>query len=119
MQKLTPLTEDSTRFQLYDLQEARMDISASYLKLVMIVSLCNLLFPVNIIMEWNFARLTNRSSSEIDMNFFNELILFLASLLLIYKYYTYHGFFDPENIFARREMSPDQLFISNIIWEEK
>lgn len=90
-----------------------------YLNYVMVASMINLLFPVNILMEWTFARQTKRGSPELDINFLNELILFLASLMLCLEYKKFSGHYNPENLFSRTDMTDNQLYISNILWEQK
>lgn len=67
-----------------------MQNSATYLRWVMYASLINLLFPMNTIMERFFLRQTKRKPSDLDINFFNEMTLFFASLFLFIEYYKFH-----------------------------
>lgn len=70
-----------------------------YLNAVMYASTINLLFPVNVIMDWTFTRQTKRGSPQVDINFFNELILFIASLMLCLEYNKFYGYHDSRNSF--------------------
>ena len=73
--------------------------SANYLLFVMYASLINLLFPVNVLMEWFFLKQTKRKPSDLDINFFNEMTLFIASLVLYMEYFKLYGLKDPENLY--------------------
>ena len=53
---------------------------------MLVVSLIQLLFPVNLIMEWYFTLKTNRKSPEIGVNFWNEGCLFFIVLYWIFDY---------------------------------
>lgn len=57
----------------------------------MYASLVNLLFPINTLMEWFFLRQTKRKPSDLDINFFNEMTLFIASLVLYIEYFNKFG----------------------------
>lgn len=96
-----------------------MSMSADSLKNVMTACIIHLLFPVNILMEWFFIRQTKRKPSNLDINFLNELTLFIASLLLYTEYYSLKGVYEKDNKFSRENMSDDQLFVSNILWKQK
>lgn len=68
-------------------------------------------------MEWYFAFKTKRKSSEIGINFYNELILFInvvvwANFSQVYKVY------DPEISFADEDMTPDQWLMCAIIHQK-
>jgi len=84
----------------------------------MVVSFIQLLFPVNIIMEWYFTAQTKRKSSEIGINFFNELCLFLIVIWILKDWYEMNGLFNDEIPFARTEMTGNQLFTCNILWHQ-
>lgn len=65
--------------------------SSQNLRWVMYASLVNLLFPINTLMEWFFLRQTKRKPSDLDINFFNEMTLFIASLVLYIEYFNKFG----------------------------
>ena len=86
----------------------------------MYASLINLLFPINTLMEWFFLRQTKRKPSDLDINFLNEMTLFIASFVLYLEYFKYHGNREnPDNKFIRDDMSSDQIYIVNILWLKK
>lgn len=86
----------------------------------MYASLINLLFPINTLMEWFFLRQTKRKPSDLDINFFNEMILCFASFVLYLIYFQMHGNRDnPDNLFLEPDMTDDQVFIANILWAKQ
>jgi len=81
-------------------------ICANFLQLTMYVSFIHLLFPLNQIFEWYFTKQTNRKPTEIGVNFFNELCLFVIMIIWIRDYYGFEGE-DPENKIQRPGMTTD------------
>lgn len=96
-----------------------LNASATYLNFVMYASVINLLFPVNVLMDWFFLKQTKRKPSDLDINFFNELTLFIASLVLCMEYFKLNGFRDKSNEYLDPVMTDNQVYISNIIWYKK
>ena len=83
----------------------------------MYASLINLLFPINTLMEWFFLKQTKRKPADLDINFFNEMILFIASLVLYIEYFNYYGNrTNQNNLYLVDDMTSDQVFIANILW---
>lgn len=101
-------------------QYYQLSSSSAYLNYVMYASLINLLFPINALMEWFFLRQTKRKPSDLDINFFNELTLFAASLSLYIEFFTYHGNrTNQNNKIIQDDMTDDQIYMANILWEKK
>jgi hypothetical protein len=92
-----------------------LDISANKLNLCMYVCFIHLLFPVNILMEWFFLAKTNRKPSDISVTFVNELCLFTVVINWINDWQRFKGLYDPEIEFADPKMSPNQMYICNLI----
>ena len=61
-----------------------LDNLATNLGSVIIVSYLNLLFPLNLLMEFMFTSNTNRKKSDLSADFFNELILFIMTIWVQY-----------------------------------
>lgn len=87
------------------------------MKYVIYASVIHMLFPINYIMEWFFLRKTKRKASSIDINLINECILFVASVMLYDNYLQFYGVYDPNNKLARNDMSADELYIINLVWD--
>jgi hypothetical protein len=68
------------------------------------------------LLEKFFISQTKRKGSDISINFFNELILFIVVIWLIMDWNRYFGFYDPEIKFASKSMNGYQLFSCNILW---
>lgn len=96
--------------------DAFLEASANQFWSLLVVSFIQLLFPINVMLEKFFITVTKRKGSDISINFFNELILFVVVIWLIYDWNRYYGSYDPDIMFAYRQMNGYQLFSCNILW---
>lgn len=72
--------KDFTKYRALLKQE--LEDASVYMKLVIAASFIHILFPLNQFMEWFFLRKTKRSQMDIDINVINELVLFVAAVML-------------------------------------
>jgi hypothetical protein len=72
---------------------------------VLYASIINMFFPLNSFMDWFFLRQTKRKPSDLDINFFNEMILFIASIVLYAEYYKLFGWRKEDNLFYQDDMT--------------
>ena len=79
------MTNEQTK-QKYVLDGMFSDVTAQ-LKLTTYASFINLLFPINFIMETVLVFKTKRKPGGLGVDFFNELVLFAMTLLIMLNLY--------------------------------
>lgn len=84
---------------------------------LLLVSLIQLLFPLNVLTEWFFLFKTKRKASGIDINFVNELTLFIAIIWILKDRESFKAY-EEEVTYSYPEMTENQQFISNIMWHQ-
>ena len=82
----------------------------------MTVSFIHLLFPLNTYFETVFVQKTNRKPAEIGITFYNELCLFGVVIEWIRNWRRFTGYYNPDIPFASPDMTADQLYVCNLIW---
>lgn len=88
----------------------------SQLRLTTYASFINLLFPINFIMETVLVAKTKRKPGEVGIDFFNELVLFVMTLLIMLNLYKDFQMEDPNNKLMHAGMTADQRIGASIIW---
>lgn len=101
--------------EIYQQALAPMDNAAQYLFDVIFVSYIQLFFPLNMIMDRFFTYATKRKPAEIGINFLNEACLFIVIILLLIDEDRFIGHYDPMILFAREDMTDNQLFTCNVL----
>ena len=102
--------------ELVEQSDALLEEAARQFWALLVVSFIQLLFPLNLLLDKFFIMQTKRKGSNISINFFNELILFIVVIWLIVDWDRYYGFYDSKIKFAKKDMNEYQLFSCNILW---
>lgn len=108
--------ESSEAFQaLRSQSDLLLGNSSTDLNDLLLVSLIQLLLPLNLILEWFFVYKTKRKPNEIDITFINEAVLFVTIIWILLNR-ARNEQYDPLVPYSYPEMTPGQIFISNTIY---
>lgn len=92
-----------------------LELAGHYFIAFLYVSFIQLLFPLNLLMDRFFIHQTKRKAPELGINFFNEATLFFIIIWLIKDSSRFYGVYDENIVFARPDMTENQLFACNIL----
>lgn len=82
----------------------------------MYASYINLLFPLNILMEFVLTAKTNRKYGGIDFDFANEAILFTITIWAMYDMNGRFLVYNDQNRLHSKELDDNQLMAATIVW---
>ena len=101
----TAVSDPAAYSEAYNLYLDQLSSAALNLNQCMISCVIHLLFPINTILEKFFLAKTNRKPSEIDVNFLNEVLLFVVTIVWFNDYTRFTGLYNPELEYADPSMT--------------